>query len=59
VQLGAALVISQQWPGLPARLPDEAYQHGVEKLEQAVTQHDMEHVIGSETALIEVWAQKQ
>ena len=59
VALGTALEIAQQRPCLLARLPDEAYRQGIEQLQQAVTQHGVEHVIGSEASLIEVWVQKQ
>jgi len=58
VRLGTALEIARQRPGLLARLSDPSYQEGIERLERAVMHQGAEHVIGSEVALIEIWAQK-
>lgn len=58
IQLGLAREIAQGRPGLLAKLGDDAYQAGLERLETAISEKGASALIGSEVTLIEVTAFK-
>lgn len=58
VQLGLAVDTAQKRPGILKALSERAYQRGLDRLEQALAEHGAEYWLGSEMALVEIWAQK-
>jgi site-specific DNA recombinase len=59
VTLGVALEIARRRPGLLARLADESYERGLERLEEVVEREGGAAVIPSEVTLVEVVATKR
>jgi site-specific DNA recombinase len=58
VPLGMALRIAGSRPGPLAQLEEAAFQQGMTRLKQAVKEQGANHLLGSEMALAEIWAQK-
>lgn len=58
VTLAAALAMAEARPGLLRRLDDQTYQQGLARLSQAVAAQGAEYPAGSETTVVEIWAQK-
>jgi hypothetical protein len=58
IQLGLAREIAQGRPGLLAKLADEAYQAGLDRLETAINEKGASALIGSEVTLIALTALK-
>ncbi len=58
VSLGAALALAERRTGLLAGLSDADFAQGLVQLRQAVAERGAAHLVGSEVALVEVWAVK-
>ena len=58
IRLGIALDIAEQRLGILGLLPDDDIEQGLSQLQQAVEEHGLEYLVGSEVALADVWAQK-
>ena len=58
VTLGMALELTNQRQGALAQLDGQLYEQGSETLKLAVVNQGANQVLGSETAIVEVWASK-
>ncbi len=58
VSLGAAQMIARRREGLLALLPDDVYEMGLQRLEQAIAEQGEEALVSSEFTLIEILAVK-
>ena len=58
ISLGVALEVVQARPGILALFSNRQFELGLERLGQANSEQDPLDLIGSEVALIEVWAKK-
>ena len=58
MSLGAAHAIARRREGLLALLPDDVYEMGLQRLEQAIAEQGEEALISSEFTLIEILAVK-
>lgn len=59
VSLQTMLEIAQQRPSILQHLADDAYTTGLAHLERTIAERGAETLLGSEFAIVELWAQKQ
>lgn len=58
VQLGLAVDTAYQRSGILDALSDRAYRRGLDRLEETLAKQGRGYQVGSEIALVEIWAQK-
>ena len=58
VSLSKSLEIVEKRPGLLSNLPDEVFEEGINTLIGEIHEKGDDYLLGSEFALLEIWAQK-
>ena len=59
VQIGLAVDTANQRSGILDALSDRAYRRGLDRLEKTLAKQGREYPVGSEMAMVEIWAQKR
>ena len=59
VRLGAALAIAQERPALLGQLSEKDFDYGFQRLQARIEKDGADTLVGSEVALVEIWAQKK